>query len=294
MADFEDSDYQKNLRAWLIEQKNQSLSVAVATRAAWRLQPSFWFIHPPVGKVTPDDLTLSLVSIKTLLLGTLYTVLPNQNVIQLADENALSAVQFTKGWINNAISPVALPAVMSLRAAARSVIQEVRRDGTFDADGTLKYGDGPIEAAAAVAAQAVFVFDYSANGLSAQMECEHWSNGLDVWDLPLWTKLPDDIAKAWSETRDGWENAGAPWDYFAEVYDALLKGTQPDWTILRQVALISPSDWDAGPDQVAACIAAILAKSPKPAQPKKPAPEVIRQFADTNAETLPAQLAALI
>ncbi|MEM1363146.1 MAG: hypothetical protein AAGF94_15775, partial [Pseudomonadota bacterium] len=107
-------------------------------------------------------------------------------------------------------------------------------------------------AAAAHAARAVW------NQLRA--DCEALVAGRNVWISPLWSeknRLKNRFSEEWAVTKRAWQQTGAPWDRFAEIYDDFWSGTEPDWDFLEQIVLIDPEIWNAGPEAVAEAIANI-------------------------------------
>ncbi|MEX2520286.1 MAG: hypothetical protein WD969_13250 [Paracoccaceae bacterium] len=62
--------------------------------------------------------------------------------------------------------------------------------------------------------------------------------------------------RVWSEFRDILHTDPA-FDFWLRWYGSLLGGGERDWQLWREIALIDPAIWDAGPEAVAAEIARI-------------------------------------
>lgn len=77
---------------------------------------------------------------------------------------------------------------------------------------------------------------------------------------PLWPQeAPDWWQVGWSRCQAALEVDPA-YAFWLRWYQAVLDGAPQNWEMLREIALIAPEDWDAGPERVAERIAEIEAR----------------------------------
>ena len=120
-----------------------------------------------------------------------------------------------------------------------------------------------------------------------QTDCQKFLGNKEVLHDSLWANNENPFAKIWRQVKDRNEREADSvnqWEFWIKWYDGVLQGAEPDWNLLRQVALIEPEVWDAGPEAVADEIAVIELKA---AANNSPNAEDIRINADGLFEAVP-------
>lgn len=226
MISVEDIKDEDSLRAWLEalpKGRRYKISATIAARAALRAQPRLWSHLLPVR---PNSEFTSLMFVRSCLISAVACNCPSADIKSRA---AAAAGAAARAAADDATA----------YAAARAAAAAVRAAAAARADA----------AAAAKAAAADIWYEI-------RTDAHRLLQGNTVWTTPLWSNGENPYAKQWTTTKSAWADAGAPWSTFAQWYDDLLAGRDPNWPLLEHIALADPDDWEGSdaPQKIAARI----------------------------------------
>ncbi|WP_216671147.1 hypothetical protein [Mangrovicoccus sp. HB161399] len=233
MTAIEDIRDGKSLRAWLEEQDSYETSVAIASRAALRVQPFLWRYLMPARR---DAELTALKFVRSCLISSVAAKSPTEDIKRAAFAADAAAAAARAAFAADAAAAAARAAFAADAAAAAARAAAARA------------------AFAAAAAAALWNEIRTDAGLLSQ--------GADILASPLWT-IGAPVFLSWEDIGRSWQAAGEPWATFAAWYEDLLSAApSPDWPLLERIALIAPDQWEDkdGPDKIAAAIAAIRAE----------------------------------
>ncbi|MQQ07626.1 hypothetical protein GFB49_04085 [Epibacterium sp. SM1979] len=97
---------------------------------------------------------------------------------------------------------------------------------------------------------------------NVRSDCSDLKRGIDLLSSPLW-RDENPLADLWADLRpkilsaENWQPGD--WRFWVEWYEQMLDPitNPPNWELLKQVALLEPEVWDAGPKDVSEAIAEI-------------------------------------
>ncbi|MGB0903866.1 MAG: hypothetical protein ACPGVJ_03120 [Mangrovicoccus sp.] len=289
IADIRDKD---SLKAWLDalpEEARYRYAVTIAARAALRVQPLLWEYVKPAR---PNAEMTVLVFLQSPLVSSVASTCPTGDIKERAasvrafvsddasalavDASAATAFAATRAATraaSHAASHAASAratafaafarATASLDATANSTFAEVAAaivSGDVTADATSADAAAAVAAAARAAAstRAAYAYAYQL----VRTDCEHLSDGQLVWATPLIGDELPLLQEPWSDIAASWRAAGQPWAFFADWYEGLLRGEEPDWSLLEQIALLPDDEWEGedAPKKIAGHIERILEK----------------------------------
>ncbi|MEM8958858.1 MAG: hypothetical protein AAGC86_13720 [Pseudomonadota bacterium] len=133
-------------------------------------------------------------------------------------------------------------------AKAKEAAETASKQGLIANSAAAGSVDGLLSEAAGVERAAVWT--------EVQRDCSVALSKESVWAHRLW-RGRGELAQAWALTKSAWDNAGPPWNAFAEIYHSFWMGRDPGWSRVEQIVLIAPEVWEAGPEAIAQEIARI-------------------------------------
>lgn len=240
-----------SLRAWL-EGQPREVAVWLANRAAMRVAPIAW-AAPVFDEASGQD-TTSLPVFRALLATVVAQNFPD------IDAGLHSARQSVAEVVH-----------------VFDLFMQGRRGGTI---GDKSSGD--VARAACHAADAAILkpprtsylpqsyhtgYAVAAADLAANQTISNWTQARDdalaiEQDAQLqriWSGT-NPILPAWAEAMARWEKDGDFWHFWINWYDDALAGREPDWDLLKEVALIPDAVWSQGVEAVAEEIGRIEAE----------------------------------
>ncbi|SPH16998.1 hypothetical protein DEA8626_00512 [Defluviimonas aquaemixtae] len=94
--------------------------------------------------------------------------------------------------------------------------------------------------------------------------------------LPSLT-LSAPISELWAKARNAWSSRGSDWDFWIRWYEDLLAGREPDWALLKRIALIDDQVWAQGAGAVNAEIGRLIkAVQQEKADPDRAVEDAVR------------------
>ncbi|PQO23727.1 hypothetical protein C2I36_06570 [Rhodobacteraceae bacterium WD3A24] len=234
MSGAADIENRRSLERWL-EDRPREDAVIIAHRAAMRVLPVLtdWLIE--FGK---GDLT-ELPVLRCLLASMVAGKRPSYET-KSATADAITGSVVVATEVENAIADAAASAAA---AAARASIRSKARIATRPA-----------------VRHAFFATDHAVALKCSRADAQGIEFGETPHSQPLWHDEPNPLDEQWQTTRRTWASRGPGWQFWIDWYEDALGGREPNWEMLRDIALIAPETWDAGPDALNAEIMRITEK----------------------------------
>ncbi|MEM7295844.1 MAG: hypothetical protein AAF330_04335, partial [Pseudomonadota bacterium] len=237
----------ESLRAWL-ETQPREVCIWIAARAAARVAP-LWLDRLASDTVLDEisakrGLPLSeLIALRPMLIAYAAAATPTPalsnaaaRAIQRQARLQMSAAYLSSAARSATNAGLAVTSVTQTAKAASSAVKTAS-DG-FETETAGLQG----ESWSAVAADVSYI--NSKEGYQHQ---------------PLWPDGHSRVEREWSAVKKRFHSEGH-WGFWVEWYDGLLEGRAMPQELLRDIALIDPEHWDAGPEVVNPIISEMWAK----------------------------------
>ncbi|MGB7263629.1 MAG: hypothetical protein WBC68_16325, partial [Albidovulum sp.] len=96
-------------------------------------------------------------------------------------------------------------------------------------------------------------YDPSILGPEAHADIRMFETAPPSFDKPLW-QSGDLAPEGWLSAKNWWRKRGTAWEFWIKWYEDLLAGIEPNWFVLKQIALIPDVIWEQGAEAVNARI----------------------------------------
>lgn len=238
----------ETLQNWLAT-RPEADSLAIAQRGALRIAP-LWFSAMALDWARKNDLTA--LPLLRLVLTTGVAAVDQcpevTSALHAADEAAAIAICAAESSAERdaetAKSYAAAQAATEAAAVGRIVVQALNTAST--ANGLLSH-PGPFFAATISSSLEYW-------GI-ARFECLQLEQGKTLQGVDLWPEMECPLGTAWLVAKDLWAEHAVAYDFWRRWYDAALKGRHLNPELEREIALIPATDWEMGPNYIAAIIA---------------------------------------